>query len=135
MARRVMATPNKVDNTKLLDALYKQTGTTSDADLAAILKVSQSKIRDWRNARYAPSAKQIDNIHFPHLSGRYVGQPIRDFVRTWRTACKAAGCPWMLRHDFRRTAVRNLVNSETPERVAMTMTGHKTGRCSTATIS
>ena len=54
------------------------------------------------------------------------GEPIKEFRRTWKSACIAAGVPGRIPHDFRRTAVRNLVRAGIPERVAMQMTGHKT---------
>ena len=57
-----------------------------------------------------------------HRSGR----PIKSFRVAFRTACTEAGCPGRVLHDFRRTAVRNLVRAGIPERVAMQMTGHKT---------
>jgi integrase len=54
------------------------------------------------------------------------GRPIKSFRVAFRTACSEAGCPGRVLHDFRRTAVRNLVRAGIPERVAMQMTGHKT---------
>jgi integrase len=52
--------------------------------------------------------------------------PIRGFTKAFKAACRAAGCPDRIPHDLRRTAVRSLVEAGIAERVAMTMTGHKT---------
>ena len=54
------------------------------------------------------------------------GERIGKFYKTWDRACKDAGLSGKVAHDFRRTAVRNLVRVGVPERVAMTITGHKT---------
>ncbi len=74
----------------------------------------------------AKKTGQVIPWMFPHLTGRFQGERIKSFRRARQTACRKAGVPWMLLHDFRRTAVRNLVNARVPERVAMKMTGHKT---------
>lgn len=54
------------------------------------------------------------------------GRRIATIQYVWEEAAEAAGLPGLLFHDFRRTAVRNLVRSGVPEKVAMTLTGHKT---------
>jgi len=62
----------------------------------------------------------------PYVFHREDGAQIRDFKKSWATACKAAGYPDKLFHDFRRTAVRNLERAGVPRSTAMAMVGHKT---------
>jgi len=62
----------------------------------------------------------------PWVFCRVDGEGIGDFRKAWASACKAAGIPGRLVHDFRRTAVRNLERAGVPRSSAMKLTGHKT---------
>jgi len=56
----------------------------------------------------------------------YKGKPFKSYPKAWKSACRRAGLPGKLRHDFRTTAVRNLVRAGVSERVAIQRTGHLT---------
>ena len=61
----------------------------------------------------------------PLVFTRPNGTPVGSFNKAWATACRAVGVPGRVLHDFRRTAVRNLVRAGVSERVAMQMVGWK----------
>jgi integrase len=46
--------------------------------------------------------------------------------KAWKNATQLAGCPGILIHDLRRSAVRNLMDDGTQTAVAMSISGHKT---------
>jgi len=76
------------------------------------------------------------------LSSLYVSDesepPIGNFRKAWQTAAVAAGLckcekingkkkyTGIIVHDLRRTGVRNMIRAGVPERVAMSLSGHKT---------
>jgi hypothetical protein len=79
----------------------------------------------------------------PYVFHRNDGRPItKDIRKIWRKACIEAGLGKMVEvekhgkkrvvyvgkyfHDLRRTAIRDHVRSGVPERVVMTISGHKT---------
>jgi integrase len=53
------------------------------------------------------------------------GSPVRDFRVTWSRMTKAANVPILL-HDFRRSAIRNMIRAGVPEKTAMRISGHVT---------
>ena len=82
-----------------------------------------STLRDWHQ-------KTIDFMKKTHRTIQYVfhreGNPIKDFRGAWKTACKRAGYPNRLFHDFRRTSIRNNVRLGIDPKVCMAISGHRT---------
>ena len=67
----------------------------------------------------------------PWVLFREEGKQVKRFYRSWKTACLKAGLPVdtpqerKCFHDFRRTTARDLSRAGIPDRIAMSIMGHK----------
>ena len=81
-------------------------------ELAALIE------RRWRARKAGRTLPQ----HVFHRAGR----PLDDFRRAWAKACRQAGLGHRMFHSLRRSAARNMSLQGIPEKVIMSIMGHKT---------
>ncbi len=87
--------------------------------------------RRWKARPYEGESGEtvLSPLVFFREKGRGVpnaGTSVTEFRKTWKAACVAAQKPEALFHDFRRTAVRNMVRAGVDRKVAMLISWHKT---------
>jgi integrase len=114
------------------ELLSLRVSQVSIADRTIRLNPGETKNDDGREVTMTPLVRQLlqecirgkglDEFVLTRKDGVRVG----DFRGSWETATANAGVAGLLFHDLRRTAVRNMVRAGIPERVAMTISGHKT---------
>ena len=67
------------------------------ARLEGVLRRQHRMVSDWERAE-----GRLCTAVFP-----WRGRPMQKLGRSWKSACRAAGMPDRLVHDFRRTVVRS----------------------------
>jgi integrase len=100
-------------------------GSTKNGEgrLAYLPPEALEALKNWRDQTTAVELEKsliVANVFHKQA------EPIRDFRAAWAGACKRAGLPGRLFHDFRRTAARNYRRQGVSEGVVMKIGGRKT---------
>jgi integrase len=102
-------------NTNLIRLERKQT-KAKQARVAPLY----GELRGWLEMAYAAREKACPFIV------SWKGAGISEVKTAWNKARQRAKVPGLLVHDLRRTAVRNMIRADIPEKQAMRISGHKT---------
>lgn len=100
-----------------------ETGTTKNNEARTVYLDDELKAVFECQKQRQKELQKITPYVFTNETGN---DNIKDFRGSWSKACTSAKIGKKLFHDFRRTAVRNMVRAGIPERVAMMISGHKT---------
>ena len=100
-----------------------EAGTTKNDDARTVYLDEELTEVFARQAEARKKTGKLISYVFPGKDGT---RRIKDIRGAWEAACRKAKIGRRLFHDFRRTAVRNMVRAGVPERVAMTISGHRT---------
>lgn len=103
-------------------------GSESKNDESRIvpLRGEFAEVVNRRRERRVVKREGRPDVVSPWIFHRGDGLQVKQFDKAWKAATKAAGLEGRVPHDFRRTAIRNMIRAGIPEKVAMLISGHKT---------